>query len=272
MRIDLHTHSNVSDGTQTPTELVDAAVVAGLDVLGLTDHDTAAGWSEATAAADRAGLGLLLGMEISTRHRGAGVHLLAYRPDPTHPGLVAELDRIVEGRGSRVPAMLEALRDLGIDITMDDVRADVPGRPHVADALVRRGVVGHRDEAFERFLSEGRPAYVDRYAASLETMIGLVRDAGGASVIAHPWGRGSRDVLTPDELARLAALGLDGLEVDHRDHEQPDVRDELRGIARSLDLVVTGSSDHHGAGKTNHELGCHTTAPEEYQRLLEVAR
>ena len=269
VRIDLHTHSNVSDGTQTPTELVTAARGAGLDVVALTDHDTTAGWAEATAAAETVGVELVRGLEISTRHRGRGVHLLAYLPDPTHPALVAALDRIVEGRGTRAPAMVEALRRHGVDISLDDVRAaDVPGRPHVADALVRKGVVADRDEAFALWLDEGRPAYVDRYAAPLVEMIATVADAGGVTVVAHPWGRGRRGALPPDELARLAGLGLTGIEVDHRDHEHPDVREELRALASDLDLVATGSSDHHGLGKTHHELGCHTTAPEQYERLL----
>ncbi|WP_134764532.1 PHP domain-containing protein [Nocardioides sp. 1609] len=271
MRIDLHTHSRVSDGTQTPTELVVAARAAGLDVVALTDHDTAAGWDEAAEAALAVGTTLVRGMEISTRHRGQGVHLLAYLPDPEHPGLRAELERIVDGRGSRAPAMLAALHALGIELTLDDIATDgVPGRPHVADALVRAGVVATRDEAFARYLDEGRPAYVDRYAAPLTGMIEAVTAAGGVSVVAHPWGRGRRAALPPDELATLARLGLAGLEVDHQDHDAG-VRDELRGLARDLDLVATGSSDHHGLGKTDHELGCHTTAVEEYERLLDRA-
>ncbi len=270
MRIDLHTHSRVSDGTQSPTELVVAAGRAGLDVLALTDHDTAGGWDEAAAAAGPAGVALVRGMEISTRHRGHGVHLLAYLPDPAHPGLRDELDRIVEGRASRAPAMVAALRDLGIDLTLDDVAAEVPGRPHVADALVHRGVVGSRDEAFARYLDVGRPAYVDRHAADLATMIGLVTAAGGVSVVAHPWLRGRRGALTPDALAGLAGLGLAGLEVDHREHTAAD-REELRALARDLDLVATGSSDHHGLGKVDHDLGCHTTVPEQYERLLDRA-
>ncbi|WP_139978232.1 PHP domain-containing protein [Nocardioides litoris] len=272
MRIDLHTHSRVSDGTQSPTELVQAAADAGLDVVAITDHDTAAGWDEAVAAAEATGIELVRGMEVSTHHPGGGVHLLAYLPDPTHPGLARELDRIVAGRGTRAPAMIEALQAHGIEITADDVVAqEVPGRPHVADALIRLGVVADRDEAFARWLSPGRPAYVDRYAAPLDDMIATVAAAGGVSVIAHPWGRGSRRALPPREIERLARLGLAGIEVDHRDHEHPDVRAELRALARDLGLVATGSSDHHGLGKTHHDLGCHTTAPWEYERLVDLA-
>jgi len=271
VRIDLHTHSVVSDGTQTPTELVHAARDAGLDVLALTDHDTAAGWDEAAEAAEDAGLELVRGMEISTQHHGQGVHLLAYLPDPTHAGLRAELDRIVGGRGARAPAMIAALNKIDIAITLEDIVADVPGRPHVADALVRRKVVQTRDEAFEKYLNPGRPAYVDRYAVSLTAMIGIIAEAGGVTVIAHPWGRGRKGALPASELAQLASAGLAGIEVDHQDHKDPDVRDELRAIAHDLDLVATGSSDHHGLGKSNHGLGCNTTPVEQYERLLERA-
>ncbi|MFC5178375.1 PHP domain-containing protein [Nocardioides taihuensis] len=275
MRIDLHTHSRASDGTQTPAELVRAAADAGLDVVALTDHDTAAGWAEAADAAREAGVALLPGMELSSRHAGRGVHLLAYLPDPTYPPLVEEIGRIIEGRDGRVPEMLERLHALGVEVDEADVRraagdATATGRPHVADALVARGVVADRDEAFERYLTAGRPAYVDRYAAPLTRLLGIVAAAGGVSVVAHPWGRHERSSLDESTLAELAGLGLAGVEVDHQDHTPAD-RDALRAIARNLGLVVTGSSDHHGAGKVDHELGCHTTAPAELERLLELA-
>ena len=275
MRVDLHTHTRASDGTQSPTELVSAAVAAGVDVLGVTDHDTAEGWGEAARAADAAGLALVRGMEVSTRLDGRGVHLLAYLPDPTYPPLVELLDRVLEGRSSRVPAVLARLRDVGVELTEDDVArvsgdAAASGRPHIADALVVAGEVTDRDEAFRRFLNPGMPGYVDRYAAPLRETIRVVAEAGGVSVIAHAWGR--RRTRTPDEaaIAELADLGLVGLEVDHQDHDAG-ARDALRAIARNLDLVVTGSSDHHGTGKVGHDLACNTTAPEELERLLDAA-
>ena len=172
MKIDLHTHSRVSDGTATPTALVEEAAAAGVDVVALTDHDTTAGWAEAAVAARASGIRLVRGIEISTRFERAGVHLLAYLPDETDAALRAELARIVDGRGDRVPAMLAKLRALGIPATSDAlarVSGDsvVTGRPHVADLLVDLGVVGHRDEAFARYLGEGGPAFVDRHAADL---------------------------------------------------------------------------------------------------------
>lgn len=276
MRIDLHTHSRASDGTQAPAELIHAGADAGLDVIALTDHDTTNGWAEAERAAREAGIDLVRGIEISTRHEGRGVHLLAFLPDPTYPPLADELRQILEGRSARLPAMLARLRELGVDIQHEDVHrvaghTAAHGRPHVADALVELGVVDDRTEAFQRFLNPGRPAHAERYAASTETMIRVVAGAGGVSVIAHPWGRHG-GLERPDEasLAGLVAAGLAGLEVDHQDHDSG-ARERLRGIARNLGLVVTGSSDHHGTGKIDHELGVHTTAPEEYHRLLELA-
>jgi predicted metal-dependent phosphoesterase TrpH len=218
---------------------------------------------------------LVPGMEISTRHGGRGVHLLAYLPDPTYPPLAEELQRVLRGRAGRVPAMLERLNALGIDISADDVRraADgtaASGRPHVADALVTLGVVPDRTTAFDRYLGWGKPAHVDRYAAPLEDTIRAVAGAGGVTVIAHPWGRGGLG--RPDEptLAALQEVGLAGIEVDHQDHGA-EARAELRAIARNLGLVATGSSDYHGDGKVDHELGCNTTAPEELDRLLDAA-
>lgn len=272
MRIDLHTHSDVSDGTAPPASLVRAAAAAGLDVVALTDHDTTQGWQEAEHAAREVGVHLVRGIEISCTHRGRGLHLLAYLPDPTHPGLGELLGRIVEGRSNRVPAMLAQLRDAGVAIEQADLdrvgsRTAATGRPHVADALVGLGVVGSRGDAFREWLSPGRPGFVDRWAATVTDTVRAVGEAGGVSVVAHPWGRGGRTALPEEEIAVLAAAGLAGVEVDHQDHDDA-ARARLRELAAELDLVVTGSSDHHGAGKVDHDLGCHTTDPEQYERLL----
>ncbi|MFC7495041.1 MULTISPECIES: PHP domain-containing protein [unclassified Nocardioides] len=275
MRIDLHTHSRASDGTDTPTELVHAAVRGGLDVLAITDHDTAAGWDEAAVAADEVGLTLVPGMEISTGHRGHSVHLLAYLPDPTYPPLADELAKVLDGRTARVPRMVARLNGLGIDIDEDDVRrasadAVASGRPHIADALVTLGVVADRGEAFDRYLAWGRPAHVNRYAIPLETAIRAVADAGGVSVIAHPWGRSGLGRPDEEMLGSLQQIGLTGIEVDHQDHDT-EARDLLRAMARDLGLAATGSSDYHGVGKTDHDLGCNTTDPGELERLLAAA-
>jgi predicted metal-dependent phosphoesterase TrpH len=252
-----------------------AAVEAGLDVVALTDHDTAQGWGEATEAAQRLGLDLVLGIEVSTRYVRAGVHLLAYLPDPEDPALAGALGRVLDGRNSRVPAILANLRAVGIEVTEEDVRrvasgTPATGRPHVADALVARGVVADRAEAFERYLNPGRPGYASRYAAELEDIVPMVVAAGGVPVVAHPWARSARPVLTEAAFADLQTLGMAGIEVDHQGHDAA-ARDELRSIARNLGLVVTGSSDYHGAGKVDHDLGCNTTAPDELARIRELA-
>ena len=276
MRIDLHTHSHRSDGTESPAELVRRAHDAGLDVLGLTDHDTTEGWDEAEGVAERVGITLVRGIEVSCSFSGYGVHLLAYLPDPTHPRLAAELQRVLDGRNSRLPATLERLRAIGIDIDVHDVRrvagdTAATGRPHVADALVDLGVVRDRNEAFNTYLGPQGPAYVHRYAADLEEMIGIVADAGGVTVLAHPWAsRHDHSALDAEGIAHLRDAGLAGLEVDHEDHT-PAKREALRGLARELALVVTGSSDYHGTGKLDHELGCNTTAPDQLERLLDLA-
>lgn len=276
MRIDLHTHSNRSDGTESPGDLVKRAHAEGIDVLGLTDHDTTEGWDEAVDMAAHTGMRLVRGIEVSCTFAGYGVHLLAYLPDPTYPPLARELQRVLDGRNSRLPATLERLRALGIDIDVHDVRrvageTAAMGRPHVADALVALGVVRDRNEAFDTYLGPQGPAYVHRYAADLEEMLGTVAAAGGVNVLAHPWAsRHNHSALDAHGLAGLRDAGLSGVEVDHEDHGPP-VREALRRVARDLDLVVTGSSDHHGVGKIDHDLGCNTTAPEELERLLDLA-
>jgi hypothetical protein len=272
VRADLHTHSNRSDGTDTPGDLVRAAAAAGLDVVALTDHDAADGWDEAAATAADVGIGFVPGMEVSCRHHGRPVHLLAYGVDPHHPLLAQELGRILDGRSRRLPAILRGLAEAGITLSLSDVHAVAPdtaalGRPHVADALIAAGVVADRREAFVRFLMPGGPGYVQRHAAELLEMVGLVAAAGGVAVVAHPWGRSSRTVLTPAALAELARAGLVGLEVQHRDQSERDTRG-LAALARDLGLLQTGSSDYHGIGKVDHDLGCFTTAPAQLDRLL----
>ena len=273
MRIDLHTHSNRSDGTDTPTELVEKAAAQGLDVVAITDHDSTAGWDEAQATADRLGITLVPGIEISTMRDGVSVHLLAYGFDPADAALLAELRRILDGRDNRLPALLDKLAEHDMPLSVGDVvaqsgNAAASGRPHVADAMVAAGYVADRDEAFQDWLYDHGPAFVERYGAPLDEAIGLVRDAGGVSVLAHPWARKGRRVLGREVIAGLAAIGLGGIEVDHNNHSD-DVRAELRAIAADLDLAATGSSDYHGTGKgPEFHLGANTTAPEQYEKLF----
>ncbi|MFW6598397.1 PHP domain-containing protein [Propionibacteriaceae bacterium Y2011] len=273
MRIDLHTHSAVSDGTDAPADLVRAAERAGLDVIALTDHDTMDGIAEAVATGEEVGVHVVAGMEVSTRFRGRSVHLLAYGADITHPGLAAELTHIRAGRDDRLGPVLAKLAELGVPVTREQVMTQVGGspsigRPHIADALVAAGHVADRTEAFDRYLADGGPAHVPRYAVELTRGIDLVREAGGVTVLAHPWGRSTGEVMTPDVIRMLAyEHHLDGIEVDHQDHDAA-AREQLRTLAGDLGLLPTGSSDHHGLGKVDHELGCNTTDPDVYAELM----
>ncbi len=265
MVIDLHTHSTASDGTEAPAVVVARAVAAGLDVVALTDHDTTLGWVEATAAARSHGITFVPGIEVSCSRRWQSIHLLAYLPDPQHPALVSELARARDSRGTRLDRMVEKMAADGIPVTLEAVRAEVEqgatvGRPHIADALVRAGVVEHRDEAFARWLGNDSPYYVAHYAPDPVHAVRVVRAAGGVPVIAHPWS-GTRGRVVSDALVEeLAAAGLAGLEVHHRDHDEDAVR-HLADLAAALDLLATGSSDYHGEGKLNR-LGEHTTVLE----------
>jgi 3',5'-nucleoside bisphosphate phosphatase len=276
MRIDLHTHSSVSDGTDAPAELVRKALGVGLDAVALTDHDTFEGLGEAVAEGERLGLRVVRGMELSCSRQGSSVHVLAYGADPANPGLAVEMARVRDGRLGRLAGVLRKLAGLGVPVSEADVMAQVGdspsvGRPHIADALIKAGHVRDRQEAFDRFLADGGPAHVHRYTIEVDRGIDLVHEAGGLAVIAHPWGRGREYLLPPSALEALARdHGLDGLEVDHHDHDS-DTRRRLRSLADSLGLLATGSSDYHGTGKLDHDLGSNTTDPEvftEMQRRL----
>jgi 3',5'-nucleoside bisphosphate phosphatase len=275
--IDLHTHSTASDGTLTPSEVITAAARAGVDVVALTDHDSAQGWDEAGRAARAAGIVLVPGTEISCRSHGISVHLLSYLHDPTHPGLAEQFAMTRDDRIWRARRMVDLIA-VDYPLTWDDVVAQVPagatlGRPHIADALVARGHVATRDDAFATILVTGSPYYVGHYAPEVTDAIRLVRAAGGVPVVAHPRaGRRGRlrapgdttataePMVTDGDLAAFAAAGLAGLEVDHRDHS-PDDRDQLRALADRLGLLATGSSDFHGTGKSNR-LGENGTDPQ----------
>ncbi len=264
MRVDLHTHSSVSDGTQPPAELVRAAAEAGLDVIALTDHDTTAGWDAAAEEARRQGVRLVGGMEVSCAVRGISVHLLSYLHDPLAPGLRAEVDAARESRLHRAERMVELLR-ADVDLSWDDVRAQVAegatiGRPHIADALVANGVVPDRTAAFAGLLASHGPYYVRHYAPDPVDAVRLVVEAGGVPVMAHPLARLRGRVVGDDVIAAMADAGLAGLEVYHRDNDD-DARAHLVGLARDLDLLVTGSSDYHGTGKPNR-LGEYMTEPD----------
>lgn len=264
MRIDLHTHSSVSDGTETPGELVASAAAAGLDVVALTDHDTTAGWAEASDAARRLGVALVPGTEVSALSRGVSVHLLSYLQDPAAPALAGVIARTRDARLHRGRAIVERLSQ-DLPITWDDVLAQqqpgtVVGRPHIADALVALGVVADRTAAFADLLSARGRYYVPYYAPEAVEAVEAVLASGGVPVFAHPGADGRGRVVPDSAVEELAEAGLAGLEVHHRDHT-PEQRARLTALADRLGLLVTGSSDYHGTGKDN-VLGENTTAPE----------
>jgi predicted metal-dependent phosphoesterase TrpH len=281
VRIDLHSHSTASDGTDPPGEVVRRARQAGLDVLALTDHDTLAGHAAARRAlggvvgperAPPPGLALVTGMELSCRLAGHSVHMLAYGLDAFEGSeLAAECAAIVAARRSRARQMVDRLRGLGVDITWPQVEAlaedGVVGRPHVARAMVAAGAISRPEQAFTpEWIGAGGRAYVSRYALDPVRALRLIAEAGGAAVLAHP-GAVSRGWRISDEaVSRLAQAGLAGLEVQHPDHDQAE-RSRLGALAADLDLVPTGGSDDHGS-LTGHRLGQETCAPESYERLV----
>ncbi len=275
MRIDLHTHSNVSDGSQPPADVVASAAQAGLDVVGLCDHDTTSGWLEAIIAGEQLGVEVIPGVEISCARGPVGIHMLGYGINPRYAELADELERIRNDRVPRAKAVVRRLNALGVEITWQDVVGQVSnetvvGRPHIADAMVARGVVADRHEAFARYLNRSCPAYVSHRVLDPASAVEMITAADGVAVIAHPKaGRGGAQV--SDELiANLCQVGLVGIEVDHPDHPQQ-IRPALADLADQLQLVKLGSSDYHGTGKTI-AIGQETTDPQQYEALRHAMR
>ncbi|MGY3261987.1 putative metal-dependent phosphoesterase TrpH [Frigoribacterium sp. 2355] len=271
--VDLHTHSSVSDGTEAPAALVASAVRAGLDTVALTDHDSTAGWSEATAAVAGTGLTLLPGMELSTRLGLNSVHMLGYLFDPAHPGLVAETARLRDSRLHRAERIVERIA-ADYDLTWGDVLAQASsgatlGRPHIADALVAKGYAPDRSAAFAGILHWRSGYYEPHEAPSPLIGVRLIREAGGVPVIAHPATRGREPNVSSEGFEALVDAGLLGVEIDHRENTSAG-KARLLELARRYDLIVTGSSDYHGDGKPNR-LGENTTAPGQLDRIVDAA-
>ncbi|GAA2471355.1 PHP domain-containing protein [Streptomyces thermolineatus] len=276
MRIDLHTHSTASDGSDTPALLVRNAAAAGLDVVALTDHDTVGGHAEAAAALRDLGapLTLVTGAELSCRIGGVSMHMLAYLFDPDEPELRRERELVRDDRVRRARIMVDKLRALGVPVTWERVEElagdGAVGRPHVASAMVELGVVPDVASAFTpQWLANGGRAYAEKHELDPFEAVRLVEQAGGVSVFAHPAAVKRGEVVPESVLVELAAAGLDGIEVDHADHDA-DTRARLRDLASGLGLLATGSSDYHGTRKTVL-LGENTTAPEVYEEIVSRA-
>lgn len=272
--IDLHTHTICSDGTDSPLALVKKAASSGISVLGLTDHDSTAGWEEAVASL-HGDLKLALGAEVSClTPDGISVHMLGLLFDGENQSLQRLLSDSRDTRIPRMKKMIENLQGAGYEITLEDVHASTPdgatvGRPHLADALVAKKIVRSRDEAFTDLLHNDSPFYVSHLAPTPEESIKAIRAAGGVAVIAHPFASRRGQSLSADSFGSLVDAGLNGIEVFHRDQSE-DERTQLISVARELNLVMTGSSDYHGTGKLN-QLGENTTAQAEWERLESMA-
>lgn len=275
MLIDLHTHTNASDGTDSPSQLIDKAINRGINILALTDHDTTRGWDEAKSALlnhpSQTEMKLVLGSEISCQDdNGISIHMLGLLFDPNYQPLFEVLERTRENRHSRMERIIARLNEAGIDITIDEVNAQrqgdaTLGRPHLADALVARGHVASRDEAFAALLHNKSKFYINHYSPSPVETIKLIKAAGGVAIIAHPLASQRGRTISMDLFESLIAAGLDGIEVDHRDHSENE-KSELLRFAIENELIVTGSSDYHGTGKLN-QLAEYTTHPRQWEAL-----
>ena len=281
--LDMHTHSNRSDGLDTPAYLMTRAKQLGVDLVSLADHDTTDGWKEAFDKAVELEIGFVPAIEISTHsevqspngQRRISVHILAYRPDQNHQRLVDELSKTRESRVSRARRMVELIsKDYPIswqEISENIRPGSTVGRPAIADALVRAGVVDDRSAAFESILHKTSPYYISEHSLNTLEAIELSLEAGAAPVIAHPLmdfpaGKSLSDL--PDEHFReMVDAGLMGIEVEHRQVPE-NARNWLRDFAERHDLFTTGSSDYHGVGGKVNELGENSTTVENFRRLI----
>ncbi|WP_455952105.1 PHP domain-containing protein [Arcanobacterium haemolyticum] len=271
MMIDLHTHTTCSDGTDSPTEIMKKACEVGIDVIGLTDHDTVSGWEEASIAARANSIRLVRGMEITATCHGVRVHILGYLFNSEDNKVQDHIRSVRESREGRARAITERLA-ADFPVTFEDVmRQAAPGatlgRPHIADALVEKGILANRSEAFEQVLATSSPYYVEQYAPDARAVVEFIHAAGGKTVWAHPKAM-KRGTVAPDRAYReLAEAGLFGIEVDHRDNPA-DTRQFLTDIVNAYGLARFGSSDYHGRGKPN-KLGENTTSPDAYRALID---
>lgn len=274
MRIDLHTHSNESDGTETPLELLDSAIKAGLDLFALTDHDSIAGWQQIKNKAP-ASIEIALGAEVSCQTLEAlSVHMLGYLFNPEDKALIDSMNETRTNRITRMERIVARLQEAGMDITVEDVYAETiegatVGRPHLADAMIRKGIVADRTEAFETYLHNRSKYYIPDASPTPEAAITLIKNAGGVAIIAHPFASLRGRIISAQYLESLIGAGLDGIEINHRDHNDGE-REELSHLAKRYGLLVTGGSDYHGTGKVNR-LGENLTDLSQWEKIKERA-
>lgn len=265
MRYDMHSHSTASDGSHSPTELVELAATAGLDGLALTDHDTVAGIAEAMEAGARLGVEVIPGIELSIQEDDEDIHMLGFWINHESAALRSDLDEILTMRERRIESMLGLLGERGMVLGMDDVRSEARsrnlGRPHLADAMCRKGFVHSRQEAFDLWLGNDRPAYVPKSEMDAERGFALLERHGAVPVWAHPalldYGR---------FLAPFVELGLQGLEVDHPKHSEQE-RGRLRAICLERGLSISAGSDYHGPSYSSTQLGCYALSADDLARL-----
>ncbi|GBE23957.1 MAG TPA: PHP domain-containing protein [Actinobacteria bacterium] len=258
MSVDLHLHSSISDGSESPADIVELAVAAGLSAIALTDHDILDGIPQARAAAETHDLVFISGVELSVDWKGAAMHMLMYFLEPGSGPLQDRLVAVREGRAIRNVAIIAALQSHGVDVTMEEVAAVAGkgsmGRPHIARVLIDKGIVGSMSEAFDQWLATGRPGYVSRVRLDAFEAIDLARQSGAVPVIAHP----HTLALGADEYAGaftdLTAAGLGGIEAYYTEYSQ-DLREHLAGICGDLGIAATGGSDFHGTYKPDIKVG-----------------
>jgi len=273
-RIDLHTHSNRSDGTFEPAEVVRLAAERALDVVALTDHDTTDGLAEAFTTGSGVGVEVVPGVEFSAEFDGQNVHVLCYWMDPQDAALQLEVRLLREDRFRPGELMVDKLRDLGLPVGFERVRA-IAGdativRPHIAQAMVEAGVVATEKEAFERYIGDGGPAHVAKHALDPVDAVALIGGAGGVCALAHPGMWGDQSSVPVELIERMAAAGMRGLEVDHPDHT-PEMRERYRTLAGRLGLIATGGSDCHGTRYDPVRLGTSLCEPEAFAALRAFA-
>jgi len=258
--IDLHSHSTASDGTLTPTQVVELAVRNNLSALALTDHDTIAGVAEAAGAAKKAGVDFIPGIEISAEFPAPGtLHILGYGVSSDSPVLHEMTAKLIEGRNNRNPRMVAKLNELGVAVTMEEWEAeskgDVLGRPQLAAILVRKGYVSSIKDAFNKYLAQGAPAYFDKERLAPAKAFEMIRRSGGLPVLAHPAQLRTENDAQLDRIVKdLLDLGLAGIEVFHSDHDDAWIA-KSTALAKRYSLLQTGGSDFHGSNKKDIDLG-----------------